>query len=322
MTQSLLWTIAALLGMAAEPRQDPPAPQPPPAELAPPRFDAQDLALVRAEKEVQQARDEVRKELADTVANQKVAVSKAELAWKQALLARETREYDLKEYVQGIFPQDQESARGELALAEADFKRSQEYADANNRAKGAGQKINPRFVLAGDLELQRSKFTLQEAQTNLDVLEKYTKHQETKRRTALVTEATAEEMMKQSEYDLQRGQLDRRKNQAARLQARTPEDLVVALLGEVVEQETRVAALAREILDLNARMAKEPDRAGEILVEINEKRQEIRKLAEEIRDSLDTATAIGEDNRRLRQRLFFAEQNLVQIRRAHEARPN
>ena len=226
--------------------QDPALPQVSPKAVSEPLFNDRDKRLIEAERNTAALRDQLRKQSADTIANQEFATLRAELGWKEALLAREKSEYALKEYTEGIFVQDYETMKGEVALAKADLERAKEMTDYTRRREEIGEKVSELKKNVDLLEEQRAGFEVDQAETILTVLLKYTKDSETRRLTSLVDLAKAEELRKQANYDMEKLKLDRRRSQSSQLKARVPEDLVVALLEEVVDQEAKVVELARD----------------------------------------------------------------------------
>ena len=58
--------------------------------------------------------------LKERLANQEIVIRGAEAAYEGARLAREVAEIALKEYLEGISPQEMATLRGEIALAESD----------------------------------------------------------------------------------------------------------------------------------------------------------------------------------------------------------
>jgi HlyD family secretion protein len=70
----------------------------------------------------------------DTLTNQKITAQQAEANYKQALLTREVAEYAIKEYREGLYKQDQQILKAEVARAQADIERARARLDRARRA--------------------------------------------------------------------------------------------------------------------------------------------------------------------------------------------
>ncbi len=278
--------------------------------------------LANLEAEIGAVRKSVREELTDTIANQQLAVLTAQLAWKKAMFDREVRQYAVKEYAEGIFKQDYETLKGEVNLAQDVLDRLKEQGQAAENARPDGARANPLAAMSQTLAVEKAGFELEQAQTEMDVLLRYTKDHTIRKLDLQVSEAEAVEAVKKADFDTQSARLERRQGQSKRLQVRAPEDLVVALLDEVVQQEAEVVKLVREIAVLNGKMVAEPDQADRFVADIGAKREAVRALAETMKVSMLDATEVADKVRQARQRYLRHEQNLIEARSRLGLQPN
>jgi HlyD family secretion protein len=105
--------------------------------------------------------------------NQYIARQQAEAGYKQAKLVREVAEYAFKEYSEGIYKQDKATYEGQIALAKSDLERAADRLrwSTDMRKKGL---VTEATKLADELNKQQADFDLEQALTQLEVLEKYT----------------------------------------------------------------------------------------------------------------------------------------------------
>lgn len=112
--------------------------------------------------------------LKERLANQEITILGAESGHQGALLARQIAEIAIEEYEKGTFLLQLETARGEVALAESDFKRAEDrlaWSDRMLTKGGASVAEN----MADKLSLQKARLALEQAQSQKLVLEKYTR---------------------------------------------------------------------------------------------------------------------------------------------------
>ena len=111
------------------------------------------------------------------IQNHRIAVQQALANLKQATLVREVAEYALKEYNEGIYLQDKATYEGMIALARSDRNRQAEQ-----------------------IARQRADFYLEQARTQLEVLEKYTRPKQIKSLQADIDKARADEQARIAAY--------------------------------------------------------------------------------------------------------------------------
>ena len=140
--------------------------------------------------------------LRDALTNQKIATQQAEASYQQAHLTREVAEYAVKEYVEGVFKQDEATSKGEIALAKSDLERAADRVTWSTKMFDKGY-VSKASNVADILSLARAKFELEQAETQMDVLIKYTKDKQVKSLNSDVEKARADELSKKSSWSLE-----------------------------------------------------------------------------------------------------------------------
>ena len=301
MTSIPLLIALALAGQAPE---SPPPSRPPIAPAA--------VRLRELEDEARAIREEVQRELADAAVAPEQAVNEAKRAWDDATRAREAAEGAVAAYTLGALRLDIETKKSAIALAESDLQRAEGQFDWYRQAVDRGQELAGNGYVLAKLKADRAAFEVETARTELDVLEKYQGPKEAKRLEALAAGAADAEQIKKREYERQAERLRRRRAEAARLQARTPEDLVVAILDDVIRHEARLVELTRELAANQPGAKPDPDR-------LRANRDAVANTARQIKEDLALATAVAEEARQARDRLLQAERRLLAARRVAEA---
>jgi HlyD family secretion protein len=126
-------------------------------------------------------------------------------------LTREVAEIAVKEYIGGVYAQDKATVDGEIALAKSDLTRVQDRLAWSTKMKEK-RFLSESARLADELSLKKAKFTLEQAQTKLDVLQKYTKGKRTKELQSQVEKARSDEMAKKATLDLEKAKAKTDKN--------------------------------------------------------------------------------------------------------------
>ena len=178
--------------------------------------------------------------LRDTLTNQRITEQQAEAAYKQARLAREVAEFAVKEYTDGIFPQDREALKGKVAGARAGVEKGQGRLERNRLARqrfdeAVARRTGPEtaadiaadFALAdgldaAELDLQRSRLDLEAARGQQGVLEKYTFEKNTRQLKGDVEEAAVNELRKKYAWDLEQTKGRKLERQIERCTLRAP----------------------------------------------------------------------------------------------------
>ena len=164
--------------------------------------------------------------LSDSLTNQVIATKGAEASYQNAKLTREVAEIAVTEYVDGIFKQEHETAKGEIALAESDRKRAEDRLVWSNNMfiKGyvsTGQNISEK------LSLDRAIFSFEQAQTKMNVLEQFTKDKTIKELKSEVEKARSDELAKQATWDLEKTKEAKLRRQIVNCKLYAPSDGLV-----------------------------------------------------------------------------------------------
>ncbi|MDG3007877.1 efflux RND transporter periplasmic adaptor subunit [Paludisphaera mucosa] len=186
------------------------------------------------------------KDLQEKLIERKIATQKAEAAYEEAKLAREIAEIGVKEYEDGIYPQDRAAAQGEIKLAEADLARSrreaerlkalrEESARLLEKQGGAKTPIDVQAdeqaanrLTAADLTSLKAGLALEQAQAKLEVLEKFTRGVKIKECRSRFEKAFVEEKVKEQELAIEREHEESVERERGAYKLRSPVDGVVA----------------------------------------------------------------------------------------------
>ena len=164
--------------------------------------------------------------LRDSLVNQKITTQQTEASYKQARLVREVAEYAVKEYVLGIYLQDKATYMGQIKLAESDKERAIDRLKWSTEMKLKGY-VSIATNLADQLTKQQADFELEQAQTQLTVLEKFTKEKQIKSLSSDVEKAKADELSKQSSWQLEQTKEKKLEKQIDRCTLKAPGDGIV-----------------------------------------------------------------------------------------------
>ena len=164
--------------------------------------------------------------LKDQLTTQMITTRGAEAAYLNAKLTRQVAEIAVVEYLEGIYKQDKETVLGEIALAKADMNR------AEDRLKWSEKMLEKSYVSLGQvisdrLTLQRAIFAVEQAQTKLNVLEKYTKDKTKKELESEVEKAKSDELAKESTWSLEKSKEEKLNRQIAHCKILAPNDGLV-----------------------------------------------------------------------------------------------
>jgi HlyD family secretion protein len=164
--------------------------------------------------------------LKDSLTNQKITTQQAEASYKQAKLVREVAEYAVREYVEGIYKQDKATYMGQIALAKSDLERAVDRLKWSSEMKKKGY-VSIATNLADELTKQQADFDLEQALTQLKVLEDYTKEKQIKSLSSDVEKAKADEYSKQSSWELEKTKERKLEKQIERCTLKAPGDGIV-----------------------------------------------------------------------------------------------
>jgi RND family efflux transporter MFP subunit len=169
--------------------------------------------------------------LRDNLTNQEIATKRAEADYEQAKKTREVAEIAVKEYVQGIFPQDEQSAEGQIKLAESELVKAKDKLDWSTKMEKIGY-VTKTQLFADKLAREKAEFTLKESKTKLDVLRNFTKEKQVKDLQAAVEKAKSDELAKQQTYDLEKTKERKLNTQISKCVLKAPNDGLVVYANE------------------------------------------------------------------------------------------
>ncbi len=164
--------------------------------------------------------------LRDQLTNQKIATQGAEASYQNAKLTREVAEIAVKEYEEGIYLQDRATCQGEIKLAESDLARAADRVDWANRMYEKGY-VSKAQKVSEELNYQKAKFSLEQAQNKLNVLENYTKGKTIKELRSEVEKALSDELAKKQTYQLERDKEAKLEKQIVNCRLFAPGDGIV-----------------------------------------------------------------------------------------------
>jgi len=169
--------------------------------------------------------------LRDSLVNQKITTQQAEASFKQAKLVREVAEYAVKEYQLGTFIQEKATYLGQITLAKSDSVRAIDRLKWSTEMMGKGY-VSKSTNLADELAKQQADFELEQAQTQLKVLLDYTYEKQTKSLSSDVEKAKADELSKQSSWELERTKERKLERQIDKCILKAPGDGIVVYANE------------------------------------------------------------------------------------------
>ncbi len=161
----------------------------------------------------------LRTELAD----QEIAAQQAEAAHKNAERTLEVAWAALIEYLDGTFKQEITTLKGEIALAGSELRKAVDKRNWSERMKDKGY-VPVASYTADVLALQKANFMLEQAQTKLNVLQKYTKGKILKEYQSEVNKAVVAEADKQADLEQARTKREAIREQIERCRIVAPSD--------------------------------------------------------------------------------------------------
>lgn len=164
--------------------------------------------------------------LKDQLTNQEITTRGASAAYQNAKLTREVAEIAVTEYKEGIFKQDQETAKGEIALAKSNRKRAEDRVDWSGRMYEK-KYLSLGQVISEKLSLQQAIFSEEQAQTKLDVLLKYTKDKTIKELESEVEKSRSDELAKEATFQLEKSKEEKLRRLIKNCQIFAPADGLV-----------------------------------------------------------------------------------------------
>jgi RND family efflux transporter MFP subunit len=181
--------------------------------------------------------------LRNLLVNQRITTKSAEANYLNARLAREVAEIALKEYVDGIYPQDLQTVANAIAGSEATIRkiesRLSRTREASHRLKEAlASKAKAQADIVAEVDLQdrieeaelsldRERRALEQAQGRRDVLMNFTRAKATKELEGEIQKARSQELVKESTWELEKSKEKNLENQIANSTLKAPIDGIV-----------------------------------------------------------------------------------------------
>ncbi len=169
--------------------------------------------------------------LRDNLLNQEIATKRAKADLDQAQKTLEVAEISVQEYLEGTYPQEIQTAEGQIKLAESDLVRAKDKLEWSNKMFDIGYVTGPQNY-ADKLAKQKSEFSLQEAEKKLEVIQKYTKEKQVKELQAAVEKARSDMLAKQNTYDLEKAKEDKLRKQIDNCVLFAPNDGLIVYANE------------------------------------------------------------------------------------------
>jgi HlyD family secretion protein len=180
--------------------------------------------------------------LKDRLLNQKIVGEGARATVRNATLEREVAEIALREYVDGIYAQEQDTLRDEISAAESAIQKAEGRLERTRHARKQlndawpvtkGARPSADIVSEIDIEdrieaalltIEREKTALKQAKRKREVLEKYTLGKTTKKLQAEVERKRLDELAMQSASELEKSKESKLEKQIASCEIRAPSD--------------------------------------------------------------------------------------------------
>lgn len=164
--------------------------------------------------------------LKDSLNNQRITTEQSKASYNQAKLTREVAETAVVEYEKGVFLQELDTIKGEIALADSEVKRAEDRLVWSQKMFEKGY-VSKAQVLADDSNLQRSKFNFEQSQTKLKVLLDYTKEKTLKEFYSDVEKSRSDELAKKATWELEKSKEEKLIKQIAHCILNAPGDGLV-----------------------------------------------------------------------------------------------
>jgi hypothetical protein len=176
--------------------------------------------------------------LKNDLAEGDTAARRAEAELRKSELTLEIAKNALDEFQKGNFPAEIQQAEADIALARSDVERANDQKNWADRMLKKGS-ISESQHLANVFELQKAEFTLKQARTKREVLEKYTKHKEVARLERAVKEAEEQVAEKKALDQVAKARVSSLKENVERESPTPGEIQVFVLLDEAAKLDER-----------------------------------------------------------------------------------
>ena len=169
--------------------------------------------------------------LRDNLTTQQISTKRAESDFEQTKKNLEVAEISVKEYLEGTFPNDRQTAEGQIKLAESDLIKAKDRMEWSERLTKIGY-VSATQNYADKLSLDKSKFSLEEAKRKLEVMLKYTRAKELTEFKANVEKARSDMLAKQQTYELEKTKEQKLVKQIEKTKLFAPNDGLVVYANE------------------------------------------------------------------------------------------
>jgi len=170
--------------------------------------------------------------LSDSLTNQKIATQAAEAAFQQAKLTREVAEIAVKEYEEGVYLQDKATINGEIKLAESEMARSEDRVAWAERMFKKGY-VSRAQEVSEKLNFEKAKFSYEQAQGKMTVLESFTKVKTITELKSEVQKALSDEKAKQQTLELEQSKEAKYEKQIKNCKLYAPNDGLIVYANDV-----------------------------------------------------------------------------------------
>jgi hypothetical protein len=187
-------------------------------------------------------RREVEQHLADVLAHAREETRKAEAEFKKRRLEREVAEIAVKEYEHGISVQERQTLEGEVKLAESEVVRREDQLESSKKGFEQGN-LSKAQLVSDQLNFEKAKYMLEQARSNLKVLNDYTKPKRLYELKREVDKARAEEASKGMAWELAKRKEDTLAARSKQLGSPFTEAHIAALLDEAASLQAKVVEL-------------------------------------------------------------------------------
>lgn len=261
--------------------------------------EAKKAEIARLEVQIQYFRDQLALAL-DKNNEPTLTLDAAKAQLRDAEKALDLARIAAKEYEEGTYPQEEQSAIGQVKLAESELVKAKDYYEYWKR----------RF--ADQLALQKAEFTLKEAETKLLVLRKYGRVKALRDLGINIAKAEADVAAKRlrvkriTDREAAKGQADRG------VESR---DKIQSLLNEAIAVEDVLVTRLQNAKELQSKIDADPARAKQMQAELKTLRVEIAALASKADAQMTEALDVAEHIRAPR---AFLREKEAQLRNAYE----
>ncbi len=182
---------------------------------------------------------------------QTLVVKRLEVELAEARTTEEHAEIALKEYTEGIYPEDEKTADAAIELARADLGRARDRVDGLQRLKNQGGEVTAQEQELADLSVRKAELELKQAQEKRAVLQRSTRPSEIQTRESAIARARSNLQRKQNELDLERSRLAsmERRNDLARFSDEEKQILVLLDDAARLQQDAESATAGPARLD-------------------------------------------------------------------------